>query len=101
MTDRYTCVYTFGVAEEVLTLREARARLSEIVDRARRLGERFVITQRGRPGAVLLSREEFEGWIETLEIAADSQTRRRLGRGLSDARAGRRRSFREVFGEEV
>ena len=89
------------MAEEVLTLREARARLSEIVDRVRRLGERFVISQRGRPGAVLLSREEFESWIETLEVAADLETRRRLRRGLADARAGRRRPFREVFGGEA
>jgi prevent-host-death family protein len=51
------------------------------------LGERFVITRSGRPAAVLMSVEEYEGLMETLEVLADERLMRQLRSGLRDAEA--------------
>jgi prevent-host-death family protein len=48
-----------------------RPRLSELLTRAREHFDRFVITRKGRAEAVLLSADEFEGLLETLEILSD------------------------------
>ena len=59
------------MATETLSLTELRPRLSELVARAHEQFDRFVITRRGRPEGVLLSSEEFDGLLETLEILSD------------------------------
>lgn len=70
---------------ETLSMREARARLAELADEAERLGQRFIITRRGRPCLVLLSADEFESWVETLEILADKALMRQLRGSARDA----------------
>ena len=66
------------MATETISLTETRPRLSELVERAHGRFDRFVITRRGRAEAVLLSSEEFEGLLETLEILSDNEQVRRL-----------------------
>ena len=66
------------MATETISLTETRPRLSELVERAHGRFDRFVITRRGRAEAVLLSSEEFEGLLETLEILSDTEQVRRL-----------------------
>ena len=61
------------MATETISLTETRPRLSELVARAHGRFDRFVITRRGRAEAVLLSSEEFEGLLETLEILSDNE----------------------------
>ena len=63
---------------ETVSLTEMRPRLSEMLARAHRHFDRFVITRRGRAEGVLLSAEEFEGLLETLEILADKALVKRL-----------------------
>ncbi|MDH3402782.1 MAG: type II toxin-antitoxin system Phd/YefM family antitoxin [Acidobacteriota bacterium] len=66
------------VATETLSLTEMRPRLSELLARAHEHFDRFVITRRGRAEAVLLSSEEFDGLLETLEILSDKTLVKRL-----------------------
>ncbi len=56
------------------SLTEARDRLSEIVESAATSGEAFTITKHGRPMAVILSYDEYESLIETLNILSDADT---------------------------
>lgn len=74
---------------ETLSIREARARLSDLADEAERLGQRFTITRRGRPSVVLLSAAEFESWAETLEILSDRALMRQLRASARDAARGK------------
>lgn len=55
-----------------VSLTQAKARLSEYVNRAAYGNERVIITGRGKPKAVLLSIEELER-LETLEDALAAQ----------------------------
>jgi antitoxin YefM len=56
---------------ETLSLSEAKIKLSRLVDKVNTTDEEIVITKNGRPAAVLVSPNEFEGWKETLLIRSD------------------------------
>ncbi|MGI8945717.1 MAG: type II toxin-antitoxin system Phd/YefM family antitoxin [Thermoleophilaceae bacterium] len=75
---------------------EARARLTELLDEVNERHEHVVITRNGRPAAVVLSSEEYEALVETLEILDDSETMEALRESEADLRAGRWHSLEEV-----
>ena len=85
---------------KTISLKEARQKFSTLVDRADRLSERFVVTKNGTPRAVLMSAEEFESWVETLELMSNPKAVKALEQGLKEAKARKFASFKEVFGEE-
>jgi prevent-host-death family protein len=80
---------------------EARQNLPELVARMRRFMERVIITRNGKPAAVMLGIEEYESWVETLELMASPEAIRGVREGLADLKAGRSRSFEDVFGEPL
>jgi hypothetical protein len=54
-------------------LAEARANLSQLVDEAMRTHERVEITRNGRRAGVLLSAEDYDSIMETLDILSDPE----------------------------
>jgi prevent-host-death family protein len=80
--------------------KEARSQFSEIVDKAGRLSERFVVTKNGTPRAVVMSAEEFESWVETLELLSNPKAVKTLKQGLKEAKAGKFVSFKDAFDED-
>ena len=56
------------------SLTDTRDRLREIVDSVATSGEAFTITKHGRPMAVILSYDEYESLIETLNVYSDADT---------------------------
>ncbi len=81
-------------------LKQARSRFSSLVDKTYRLSERFVVTKNGTPKAVVMGAEEFESWVETLELLSNPKAVKALEQGLKEAKAGKFRSFKDVFGED-
>jgi antitoxin YefM len=82
---------------ETVPLSKAKALLSEFIRRVREEHESFAITHRGKVEGVLLSIEEYESLIETLEILSDRDLMASLRRGLKDEKAGRLHTFKVVF----
>ena len=82
---------------ETVPLSKAKALLSEFIRRVREEHESFAITHRGKVEGVLLSIEEYESLIETLEILSDRDLMASLRRGLNDEKAGRLHTFKAVF----
>lgn len=80
---------------------EARQKLPDLVDKVHRLLGRVVITRKGKPEAVMMGIDEFESWSETLEILSRPETVKHIREGLADLKAGRSKSFEEVFGEPL
>lgn len=70
---------------EAVTLSDAKARLPRLLADVLELGESVIITRSGRPAGVLVSVDEYEGLLETLEILADPDLSAALRRGLDDA----------------
>ena len=85
---------------KTISLKEARNRFSKIVEKVDRLSERYVVTKNGVPKAVVMSAEEFESWVETLEFMSNPKAVRALEQGLKEAKTGKFRSFKEAFGED-
>ena len=67
---------------KILSLSEAKMKLSELVEAVYSTDEEIVITKNGRPAAVLVSPEEFESWKETIEIASSPDLMDEIRQGL-------------------
>jgi len=67
---------------ETLSLSEAKIKLSSLVDRVNNLDDEIVITKNGRPAAVLVSPEEYEGWKETILIHSNPGFVKDIKKGL-------------------
>jgi PHD/YefM family antitoxin component YafN of YafNO toxin-antitoxin module len=55
-----------------------------------------VVTKRGKPVVVMLSVEDYEALVETLDILADPKAMAGLRKGEEDIRKGRTRSWAEI-----
>ena len=68
---------------EILSLSEAKMKLSELIEKVQSTDAEFIITKNGRPAAVLVSPDEFEGWRETIAIKADGDLMTEIKKGIS------------------
>jgi prevent-host-death family protein len=84
---------------ETIPASKAKTHFSNLLKRIREHHESFAITQRGKIEGVLMSYEEYESLIETLEILSDKELMRSVERGLKDEKAGRVHKHEEVFKE--
>jgi prevent-host-death family protein len=71
------------VAEDIVPIAEFKARASEVVRRIRETGRPVVITQNGKPAAVVVSPEDFDSF------SYQERFRAAVREGLADADAGR------------
>lgn len=78
-------------------LSEAKTKLARLLSEVEELGECVLITRSGRPAGVLLSAEEYEGLMETLDILSDPELSRAVQTGLEEAAQGRLVSHEEVW----
>ncbi|MBI4384973.1 MAG: type II toxin-antitoxin system Phd/YefM family antitoxin [Nitrospinae bacterium] len=67
---------------------EAKKSLSRLVKEVEEGYDRFVITRNGEEKAVLMSAEEYEGWIETLDIQTHREETRAIARAKKQVRRG-------------
>lgn len=80
-----------------VTLSEAKTQLARLIKELERLGEPVLITRSGHPAGILLSPDEYDGLLETLEILADEELREAVRAGLSDLEEGRVVEHEEVW----
>lgn len=79
-----------------LTISEAKTHLPELVRKADRRYEAFVITKNGIPKAVLMSYDELEGLLETVDIFRDKKLIRSLRKARKEAKTGKVVPFERV-----
>jgi antitoxin YefM len=79
-----------------LSVAEARANFSKIVDAATKTHERFEITRNGGRVAVLLGADDLDAMVETIAVLGDSELLAELREGLNDLRSGRTVSLSDV-----
>lgn len=66
------------------SLTDARANFSEIVEYVVSTGAEWTVTRHGRPVAVVLSYDEYESLIETLNILSDADSMAAIAEGEAD-----------------
>ena len=74
---------------ETVPFTEAKAHLSELVDKVVGEHERFILTRNGRPAAVLLSPDELEALEETVDILQDPKLLESLRRSRREPAEGK------------
>ena len=82
-------------------LAEVRQDLSKFVEEAVRTHNRLDITRNGKRAAVLLSADDYDSLIETLDVLADAELVRDIQQGLREAAAGHTFTHDEVVADLV
>jgi prevent-host-death family protein len=80
-------------------LAEARANLSRLVDEAVRTHQRVEVTRKGRRSAVILSADDYDSLMETLDILSDPDLMREIREAEAEAERGEVYSLEEVAEE--
>ena len=84
--------------DKILTVTDAKRDLSGLVKEVHECGESVALTRNGYPAVVLLSVDEYEGLLETLEILSDPAAIKAIKKALRQAKAGRFVTDAEVWG---
>ena len=79
-----------------IPLTELRPKLPEVMDRVSKYFDRCIITRHGKPEAVMLSIEDYESILETLEIQSDKSLMRRIKKAQRELKAGKGISLEKV-----
>ena len=84
-----------------IPLSQAKSNFSQIVEKVSSQDEEIVITKNGRPVAVLISLDEFEGWKETEVIKLDEEFMNDIKKSMkSFEKKARLYSLEELFNQE-
>jgi prevent-host-death family protein len=86
--------------DQFVSVTEAKNKLLDLIRGLKTSPEVVAITRDGKPAAVLLSMDQFEGLMETLEILSDPKTMRSLRRSMKQAQAGKWVPHETVFGSK-
>ena len=78
---------------KTLSLSEAKAKLSALVEDIEQRDEEVVITRNGRPAAVLVSPDEYDSWKETQAVRSDKALMAEIRAGLRQLKARKARLY--------
>ena len=79
-----------------VSLKELRPELPRVISRIGGKLDRYVVTKHGKPVVVMMSIEDYESLMETLDILADPKAMADLKRGEEDIRKKRTRPWKEI-----
>ena len=85
--------------KNILPVTTVKRDLMKLLKRAKNEGATFFITKDGKAEGVLMSTEEYEGLLETMEILSNKKTMAELRKAKKDIEEGRTFTIEEVFGK--
>jgi prevent-host-death family protein len=74
---------------KTLPLTELRPKLPKIMGRVSKYFDRYIITRHGKPEAVILSEDDYESLLDTLDIVSDSKLMKDIKKAEQDLRKGK------------
>lgn len=85
---------------KVLPLSEVKTKLSELVDVVERRDETVTVTRNGKPVAVIVSKDEYDGWLETIQIMKDPEFMKEIQAGIRALKRTKKRyTLDELFAD--
>jgi prevent-host-death family protein len=99
------CTHNGTLIAEVTTMvntisvRELRPKLSQVIDNIHKRFDRYVITRRGKPEVVMMSIDDYEGLLETLEIESDPELMADIRQAEEDMKNGKGKSLEQIHKE--
>lgn len=79
-----------------ISIRELRPKLAKVLKNISDRFDRYIITKRGSPEAVIMSIEDYESILETMDIQSDKDLMRRLAKAEKEKKSGHGRSLDEI-----
>ena len=83
---------------KTVSIRKLRTNLAHVLEDVTARMDRYVISKRGQPKAIIMCIDDYEGWLETLSIMADKKTVNDIKEARKEIAQGKCYSFEEVFG---
>ena len=80
----------------MITLKELRPELPEVIKDIDGKFGRYIVTKRGKPVAVMMSPDDYEGLLETIEILSDKETAKRIKIAKKEIKEGKTVSLEEL-----
>lgn len=76
--------------QTTLSITEARKNIFKIVSDVEKTGARYTLTDKGKPKVVVLSADEFDSWLETMEVMQDwPNYQKDIGKVHKDIKSGK------------
>ncbi len=75
--------------EKIVPISDLQVRAKTIVEGVKQTRDPVIITQRGRPAALLVNYEDYEGMVATLEEMSQPDWRERLAEAERASKAGK------------
>ena len=86
---------------QIVTATKLRSRLFRVVKELDKFPIQYIVTHNGEPVAVLMSYEEHQSLLATIDVMSDPEMVKNIREGISDKKHGRVHSFEDVFGEPL
>ena len=75
--------------EKIIPISDLQTRAKKIVESVKHTRDPVIITQRGRPAALLVNYEDYEGMVATLEEMSQPDWREKLAEAERDSKVGK------------
>ncbi|MBU1148378.1 MAG: type II toxin-antitoxin system Phd/YefM family antitoxin [Candidatus Omnitrophica bacterium] len=72
-----------------ITLKELRPELPEVIKHIDDRLDRYIVTKRGKPIAIMMSPDDYEGLLETIQILSNKDTARRIRKAKKEIKEGK------------
>jgi antitoxin YefM len=79
-----------------ITLKELRPKLPKVMNDIDTKMDRFVVTRHGKPAAMMMSIEDYESIIETLDILSNSGMAKRIKEAEVEMKKGKVKALSEI-----
>ncbi len=80
-----------------ITLKELRPELPQVIKGIDERLDRYVVTKRGKPVAVMMSVDDYEAMLETIEILSDKETMNRIRNAEKEIAQGKTVSHEDLI----
>ena len=60
--------YIIMIVKEIISISDARKKIFQIANDVQKANNYYTLTEKGRAKAVILSFDDFESWVETMEV---------------------------------
>ena len=79
-----------------ISLKELRPELPQVIKGIDARLDRYIITKRGKPVAVMMSPDDYEGLLETIDILSDKEIAKRIKKAKKEVKEGKTVSLEEL-----
>ncbi|HPN72869.1 MAG TPA: type II toxin-antitoxin system Phd/YefM family antitoxin [Candidatus Omnitrophota bacterium] len=79
-----------------MTLKELRPKLPEVIRNIDEKMNRFVITKHGKPAAIMMSIEDYESIVETLDVLSNAGMSKKIKEAEAEVRRGKTKALSRI-----